>query len=200
MTGRSPGRVRIVAGAKRGHYLKVAAAAGIRPTGEKVREAVFDVLGPLDRLAVLDLFAGTGAMGLEALSRGAGSCVFVEQAPTVAAVLRANISMLGYQAVCEVMVLHFGQALERLTERRSAFDLLFVDPPYRMLPGVENALGPLLPSLLADDGVMVVEGDRSTHVTFGWPAVFDRIYGATRVTMIRNRGASGEDRAVPGHL
>ncbi len=189
MTGPSPGRVRIVAGANRGRYLKVAAAAGIRPTGEKVREAIFDVLGPVDGLAVLDLFAGTGAMGLEALSRGAGSCVFVEETPAVATVLRANITMLGYQLVCHVMLCDFREALQRLVERSSAFDLLFVDPPYRMLAEVEVALGPLLPSLLADDGVVVTEGDRSTRVTFSRPPVFDRVYGATRVTMVRNRGS-----------
>lgn len=187
MNARAPGRVRIVAGAKRGRYLKVAAALELRPTGEKVRGAIFDVLGPVAGLRVLDLFAGTGAMGLEALSRGAGSCVFVEEASAVAEVLRANITMLDYQTVCQVVVDDFQAAARRLLERASVFDLLFVDPPYRILPEVEIALEPLLPSLLSDAGVAVIEGSRSTRVTFGRPPVFDRVYGATRVTMIRNR-------------
>ncbi len=190
MTGRSPGRVRIVAGAQRGRCLKVASTSEVRPTGEKVREAIFDVLGPVEGLGALDLFAGTGAMGLEALSRGAGSCVFVEEASGVAEVLRANITMLGYQPACQVMVLDFRAALRRLLERGSVFDLLFVDPPYRILPEVEIALGPMLPSLLTVAGVVVIEGSKSTRVTFGRPPVFDRVYGATRVTMIRNRGST----------
>jgi 16S rRNA (guanine(966)-N(2))-methyltransferase RsmD len=175
-----------VAGAKRGHYLSVAAASEIRPTAEKVREAVFDVLGPVEGLTVLDLFAGTGALGLEALSRGAGSCVFVERDVTVAAALRTNVELLRYQEVCEVIVLDFQEALARLVQRRAVFDLLFVDPPYRMLPEVETALGPLLPELLAADGVVVAEGDRSMRVMFGRLPVFERVYGSTRVTMIRN--------------
>jgi 16S rRNA (guanine966-N2)-methyltransferase len=186
VTGRSPGRVRIVAGAKRGHYLRVAAASEIRPTSEKVREAVFDVLGPVEGLVVLDLFAGTGALGLEALSRGAGSCVFVERDLAVAAVLRANIETLRYQEVCEVIMRDFREALARLVRRRAVFDLLFVDPPYRMLPEAEITLGPLLPELLAADGVVVAEGDRSMHATFARLPVFERVYGSTRVTMIRN--------------
>lgn len=190
VTGRSPGRVRIVAGAKRGQYLKVAHGSEVRPTSEKVREAIFSVLGPVERLAVLDLFAGTGAMGLEALSRGAGSCVFVEEASAVAEVLRSNIGKFGYKPLSEVMVCDFQEALRRLQDRKSLFDLLFVDPPYRMLPEVEIALGPLLPGLLADEGVVVAEGERSTRVTFEGLPVFDRVYGATRVTMIRNKGST----------
>ena len=187
MTSGSPGRVRIVAGAKRGRYLKVVRTTEVRPTSEKVREAIFDVLGPIGGMAVLDLFAGTGAMGLEALSRGAASCVFVEGAPAVAEVLRANILALSYRPVCDVIVCDFHEALGRLVEQDSVFDLLFVDPPYRMLPEVEIVLGPLLPSLLSDQGVVVAEGDRSTRVSFGFPPVFDRVYGAARVTMISNR-------------
>jgi 16S rRNA (guanine966-N2)-methyltransferase len=190
VTPRSPGRLRIIAGAKRGRYLRVARTDEVRPTSEKVREAIFDVLGPIDGMVVLDLFAGTGALGLEALSRGAMSCVFVEEAVVVAEVLRANIATLSYQPVCDVIVRDFREALARLIERDSVFDLLFVDPPYRMLPEVEIVLGPLLPSLVSDRGVVVAEGDRSTRVSFGFPPVFDRVYGATRVTMISNKGST----------
>ena len=192
MTPSPPGKVRIVAGARRGHRLAVpAAAAGVRPTSEKVREAVFDVLGPVDGLVALDLFAGSGAMGLEALSRGATTCVFVDADPAVASVLTQNIAALGYQLSCRVLVCDYGQALQRLTGEGMGFDLLFVDPPYRMLPEVEVLLGPLLSSILRDDGVAVIEGDRSSRVSLGHAPVFDRTYGGTRVTMIKMR------RAVP---
>jgi len=190
MTGRPPGKIRIVAGAHRGRRLKVAAGTAVRPTSERVREAVFDALGPVGGSCVLDMFAGTGAMGLEALSRGAASCVFVENDPAVAATLKENIAALGYQAEARVLQLPYEKALLGLSDREDGFDLLFVDPPYRILPAVEVVLKPLLPSLLADDGVVVVEGSRKTRVDLGRTPVFDRTYGDTRITMIaRRRGA-----------
>ncbi len=179
------GTVRIVAGAKRGHRLKVSNGAILRPTGEKVREAVFSVLGPVSGLRVLDLFAGTGALGLEALSRGAESCVFVEADPGTAAVLQENICALGYQHVARVMVTDYLRAAGQLGGPASGFDLLFVDPPYRMLPDVEVALGPLLPALVADDGLVIVEGHRASHASFGHMVVFDRLYGDTRILMVK---------------
>ncbi|MFH0917265.1 MAG: 16S rRNA (guanine(966)-N(2))-methyltransferase RsmD [bacterium] len=187
MSPRPGGKVRIVAGAKRGHRLTVPAVVGLRPTSEKVREAIFDVLGAVSDLSVLDLFAGTGAMGLEALSRGARGCVFVERDPVVATVLQGNIAALGYQLSCRVIVSDYLQALRRLAGSEAGFDLLFVDPPYRMLPEVEAALEPWLSSVLKDDGVAVIEGDRASQVAFGQAPVFDRAYGDTRVTMIRMR-------------
>ena len=179
------GTLRIVAGAKRGHRLKVANGAVLRPTGEKVREAVFSVLGPISGLRVLDLFAGTGALGLESLSRGAASCVFVEADPSTAAVLQENISALGYRDVARVMVADYLRAAGQLGARAGGFDLLFVDPPYRMLPDVEVALGPLLPALVADDGLVIVEGHRGSHASFGQTVVFDRLYGDTRILMVK---------------
>ncbi|MBN1321856.1 MAG: 16S rRNA (guanine(966)-N(2))-methyltransferase RsmD [Thermoleophilia bacterium] len=187
MSGRPPGSVRIVAGAKRGRRLKVARGDATRPTSERVREAIFDVLGPVDGLMVLDLFAGTGAMGLEALSRGATHCVFVEEDPAVAAVLRENIAALGYDSRSRLILAGYEQAARGLALGRRGFDLLFVDPPYRILAEVEVKLAPLIPSLLADDGVAVIEGDKSSQVTFEQATVFDRSYGDTRVTMIRTR-------------
>jgi 16S rRNA (guanine966-N2)-methyltransferase len=187
MSGRLPGKIRIVGGARRGRRLKVAAGTMIRPTAEKVREAMFDALGPVGGLSVLDLFAGTGAMGLEALSRGASACVFVEKDPAVAAVLQQNIAMLDYETVCRVMVSGYDEALKSLARGEAGFDLLFIDPPYRMLAEVEVTLMPLLSSLLSEDGVAVIEGERSSQVDLGRLPVFDRTYGDTRVTMIRMR-------------
>lgn len=96
MTAPKPGTIRIIAGSRRGRRIKVPVKGEVRPTGDRVREAIFDALGPVDGLRILDLFAGSGAMGLEALSRGAGRCVFVESDREVAAVLRANIAALAF--------------------------------------------------------------------------------------------------------
>ncbi len=183
MTGRPLGRVRVIAGAKRGRLLRVP-RGDVRPTSELVRGAVFDVLGTVSGLTVLDLFAGTGALGLEALSRGAARCVFVESDPAVAQVLRENIAALDYTAVGTVMAADYRNALETLAKSGKIFDLLFVDPPYRILSEVEASLAPLAPSLMSEDGVVVIESERSTEVSLGWTRVFSRTYGDTKITMV----------------
>lgn len=188
MSGAKPGTIRIIAGAKRGRRLRVPAEGCVRPTGERVREAIFDVLGGVEGLRVLDLFAGSGAMGLEALSRGALYCVFVEGDRAVADVLRRNIALLGFQeGAGRVLVSDYVRAVTRLAGSPGGFDLLFVDPPYRMLPEVAAEIRPHLSSLLADEGLVVVEGHRSVTVDMGLPRVFDRFYGDTRVVMLRSR-------------
>jgi 16S rRNA (guanine966-N2)-methyltransferase len=183
MTGRLPGRVRIVAGARRGRYLRVPREE-VRPTSELVREAMFNALGSVLGLTVLDLFAGTGALGLEALSRGAKGCQFVEANQAVAAVLQHNISSLEYQPVSSVVVADYRKALETFRGAGKRFDLLFVDPPYRILSEVEAWLAPLVPSLVSKDGVVVIEGERSAEVTLGGVPIFSRVYGDTKVTMV----------------
>lgn len=185
MSGRVPGRVRIVGGAKRGRRLEVPASGDVRPTSEMVREAVFDVLGPVAGLKVLDLFAGSGAMGLEALSRGAAGCLFVEQDRAAGRVLTANIGALDYRRSCRLVLADYRKAVAALERSGEHFDLLFLDPPYRMLAEVEEALAPLVPGLLAADGVMVIEGPRSISAAFGQNPVFEREYGDTKITMVR---------------
>jgi 16S rRNA (guanine966-N2)-methyltransferase len=179
-----PGRIRIVGGAKRGRRIKVVSEKGVRPTAERVREAIFDALGPVVGLRVLDLFAGTGAMGLEALSRGARSCVFVEHDTRAASVLRDNITALELEPLSTVIQGGYLAAAKRLAMQPVPFDLLFLDPPYRMLAEVEAALTPLLSGLLGEDGVAVVEGPKAFHPSFARVPVFDRLYGDTRVIMI----------------
>jgi 16S rRNA (guanine966-N2)-methyltransferase len=185
MSGHRPGSVRIVAGVKRGRRLDVPRGAAVRPTSEMVREAVFDILGPVGGLAVLDLFGGTGAMGLEALSRGARTCVFVEQDRGVASVLTANIKTLGYGGACRVMMVDYSKAALALEKAEESFDLLFVDPPYKMLAEVEATLTPMVPRLLSPEGVMVIEGPRAASPAFGQSLICEREYGDTRITMVR---------------
>ena len=179
------GRVRIVAGENKGRLIRVADGQGIRPTADMVREAVFDVLGEVGGLRVLDLFAGSGALGLEALSRGAESCVFVECAPRVVSVLRENVVSLGYEDRSRVLRNDYRSAVRSLQKEGSSFDLLFLDPPYRMLAEVEEALSGVGPGLLSHGGVMVIEGPRPVGNVFGLAPVFERRYGDTKITMVR---------------
>jgi 16S rRNA (guanine(966)-N(2))-methyltransferase RsmD len=189
MSGSGSGKIRIVSGSKRGQRISVPLSPSVRPTSDKVREAVFDVLGDVLGLRALDLFAGSGAMGLEALSRGAGSCVFVESDPKVAATLRGNISSLGYQGVASVLGRDYRAAVAALARGDDLFDLLFVDPPYRMLAEVEETLTPMVCEVVSPDGILVVEGPKSCATTFGLVAVFERVYGDTKITMLK--GARG---------
>jgi 16S rRNA (guanine966-N2)-methyltransferase len=182
-----PGRVRIVAGSRRGRYIKVPHAGEVRPTSEMVRGAVFNALGPVGGLRVLDLFAGSGALGLEALSRGATSCVFVEADRAVAAVLGENIRALEYEPAGHVLVADYRRAVQSLVEAERRFDLLFVDPPYRILSEVEGALTPFVSSLLTEGGVVVIESDGSSQASLGLTPVFVRTYGDTKITMVATR-------------
>jgi 16S rRNA (guanine966-N2)-methyltransferase len=203
-------QVRIIAGERKGHRIRVPRGGAVRPTAERVREAVFASLGDVAGLRVLDLFAGTGALGFEALSRGAASATFVESDRSVAAVLRANIRALDYETRALVLPMDYRRALARLRvaegaseasavqaghdpgeAARPAFDLLFVDPPYRMLPDVLAALAPALLSLLTPEGLAVVEGPRSLKVDLGLGIVFERRYADTVITMARG------ERALP---
>jgi 16S rRNA (guanine966-N2)-methyltransferase len=129
-----PGRLRIVAGNWRSRLLEIADVPGLRPTSARIRETLFNWLAP--RLAgarCLDLFAGTGALGLEALSRGAAHCDFVEKSAQAAATLRSNVAALESEAA----TVHAKDALEFLRDTDAVkFDIVFLDPPFAadMLP------------------------------------------------------------------
>jgi 16S rRNA (guanine(966)-N(2))-methyltransferase RsmD len=160
----------------------------LRPTSERVREAVFAALGPLEGESVLDLFAGTGALGIEALSRGASQATFVERDRAVAAVLRQNLEMMALTAQSQVLVQDYEKALRILLQEGRAFDLLFVDPPYRILPAVARTLTPVIQRLLTRSGLAVIEGPRHIPSDLGLQVVFERRYGDTTILMLRPGG------------
>ena len=156
---KSRGRLRIVAGIWGSRVLEIADAPGLRPTSERIRETLFNWLAP--RIAgarCLDLFAGTGALGLEALSRGAADCVFVEKSAKAARTLRANIATL--QA--ESAVVLETSATKFLQQGSAArFEIVFLDPPFAadMLPDLCRLLEDS--SILADNARIYIEEDRS---------------------------------------
>ena len=155
-----PGRLRIVAGNWRSRLLQIAAVPGLRPTSARIRETLFNWLAP--RIAgarCLDLCAGTGALGIEALSRGAAHCVFVEKSAPAVAILRSNIAMLKASGA-SVHAMDARHFLQRT--REPAFDIVFLDPPFAA--GMLPELCRLLESgtLLADDARIYLEEDRAT--------------------------------------
>lgn len=176
--------MRIVAGMWRGRTLRAPKGQSVRPTLDRVREAVFGILG--SRVAgrsVLDLFAGTGAMALEALSRGASSAVLVEADPRVFETLRRNMESLDAGGA-EALLLDYRRAVRVLRSRGRRFDLVFLDPPYGKGLG-SVAAGELVRAGLIAPGAVVVaeEAVRSPDDPFpgGWHAAADRRYGDTRI-------------------
>jgi len=160
--------VRIIGGLWRSRLIEFPDAADLRPTPDRVRETLFNWLGrDLSGMVCLDLFAGSGALGFEALSRGAASVIMVENNPAVLRALRDNAQKLGATGLTVVR----GDALEFLRGARSRFDVVFVDPPYRL--GMQVAALDLLRELLAEGGRVYVESDSAFEAPRGW-AVFRR--------------------------
>ena len=155
--------VRIIGGLWRSRILEFPDVAGLRPTPDRVRETVFNWLGQdLTGLSCLDLFAGSGALGFEALSRGAASVVMVEKNPAALAALRENARKL---AAANLTVVR-GDALEFARGARSRFDVVFVDPPYRL--GLQAAALALVRGLLVEGGRVYAESETALEAPRGW--------------------------------
>jgi 16S rRNA (guanine966-N2)-methyltransferase len=156
--------MRIIAGSLRSRRLEAPAGLATRPTSDRLRETLFNVLAPrIENAAFLDLYAGSGAVGIEALSRGAASVVFVERAPKAITVLRENLSRLGITAGFRIEAGSVGTILKRLRLGGGlGFDLVFLDPPYDAAQEYAATLG-LLGSESAgvlDDGALVIAEHR----------------------------------------
>jgi 16S rRNA (guanine966-N2)-methyltransferase len=170
--------VRIVAGRYKGRRLRMPRGAPTRPTADRVREALFSMLGDVSGARVLDLYAGSGALGIEALSRGADSALFVERDPRAAAAIRANIDAVGANGeVRRQDVLGF------LASDHRPFDLVFCDPPYDSGPRIAGQLAERLPALLAEGARTVTESDKRRPLELPFPLLTERTYGDTRIAI-----------------
>ena len=181
--------MRIVAGTHRGRRLRAPAGTGTRPTADRVREALFSIVGPVDGLDVLDLFAGSGALGLEALSRGAASAVLVESDPRAAAVARANAADLGLADRVRVVRRDWRPALRAEAAAGRTFGLCLCDPPYSLTDRVVAGVGALLAPLMAPSGTVVIEHSAARPPphpgALEIASRIDRTYGDSAVSVIR---------------
>jgi 16S rRNA (guanine966-N2)-methyltransferase len=172
--------MRVIAGLYKGRRLAAPAGRETRPTSDRVREALFSVLG--DRVGgarVLDLFAGSGALGIEALSRGAATATFVDAAPAAIKALRANLEPLDAPAETrKADALRFLDAASRAARQ---YDLVFLDPPYRLAASLGSALSDALPAVLAPGAVVVAESDRRSPLALDLPLHDERRYGDTLI-------------------
>jgi 16S rRNA (guanine966-N2)-methyltransferase len=176
--------MRIVAGRYGGRRLGAPPGQATRPTSDRVREALFSVLGPLDDARVLDLFAGSGALGLEALSRGARHATFVDSAPPAVSAVRANLAAIGVPAAAASVQRQDARAFLRGARgARHEYDLVLLDPPYRLAAELGRELSPLLREVVAPGGRVVSESDRRAplDLDLDLPLTDERRYGDTLI-------------------
>jgi 16S rRNA (guanine966-N2)-methyltransferase len=171
--------VRVVAGEYRGRRLRAPRGGATRPTADRVRESLFAMLGDVSGARVLDLFAGSGALGIEALSRGAASACFVERDRAAAAAIRANLDALGARAG----TVRRRDALRFLRSCDERFDLVLVDPPYDSAPRLGGPLSAALPRVLEPDARIVTESDKRAPLELTLPLRAERSYGDTRIAI-----------------
>jgi 16S rRNA (guanine(966)-N(2))-methyltransferase RsmD len=172
--------MRIVAGSRKGHRIDAPKGTATRPTSDRVRENVFNLIGPVDGATVVDLFAGSGAMGIEALSRGAERAVFVESSREACRTINANLDKLRLDAtvLCADVALTLGN-------EREQYDLVLCDPPYDFAG--HDRIAPHLPRILAPDGLLVYEtAARVEPDVDGLQMRTSRRYGAARITLFEH--------------
>jgi 16S rRNA (guanine966-N2)-methyltransferase len=170
--------MRIVAGEFKGRRLRMPRGAPTRPTADRVREALFSMLGDVTGARVLDLYAGSGALGIEALSRGAESAVFVERDARAAAAIQANLDAIGADGEVSRQ-----DALAFVRRDGRSYDLVFCDPPYDSGPRIAGQLAERLPALLSTDARIVAESDKRNPLELPFPLLRERIYGDTRIAI-----------------
>ena len=172
--------MRIIAGSRKGHRIEAPPGRTTRPTGDRVREAAFNLIGPVDGASVLDLYAGSGAMGIEALSRGAETAVFVESDSAACRAIDRNLEKLrltGARVVCR-------DVLGFLPTEPRQYDLVLLDPPYEMTD--YSALARYLPSVLAENGLLVMESDARHEPELPLALRTSRRYGSARLSLFEH--------------
>jgi 16S rRNA (guanine966-N2)-methyltransferase len=167
-----------VAGTFKGRRLQAPRGARTRPTADRVREALFSILGDVGGARVLDLYAGSGALGIEAISRGAESAVFVERDARAAAAIARNLASVGVEApVAREDVLRF------LARAEGTYDLVFCDPPYDSASRLAGPLAERLPALTPEGARIVTESDKRNPLELPFPLLTERVYGDTRIAV-----------------
>jgi 16S rRNA (guanine966-N2)-methyltransferase len=157
-----------------------------RPTSDRVREAIFALLGDVGDASVLDLFAGTGGLGIEAISRGAAGAVFIERDRRAVRVLKENLDSLGVApARAQVRGVEVLAALRTARGLAETYDLVFIDPPYSRASDLGRELSRLLPSLLKPEARIVVESDRRAPLELRACLEQERMYGDTLIRIHR---------------
>jgi 16S rRNA (guanine966-N2)-methyltransferase len=170
--------LRVVAGDFKGRRLVAPRGTRTRPTADRVREALFSMLGDVGDARVLDLYAGSGALGIEALSRGAASAVFVDSDPRAVAAIERNLTAIGVEATVSRQ-----DVMRYLGRADGPFELVFCDPPYDSASRLAAPLAERLSVLTAEDARIVTESDKRNPLELPFPLLVEREYGDTRIAI-----------------
>jgi 16S rRNA (guanine966-N2)-methyltransferase len=173
--------MRVVAGELKGRRLKAPPprSGAVRPTADRVREAIFSILGDVSDAEVLDLFAGTGALAIEALSRGATRATLVDRRTELA---RRNVEELGLAERCEIVRSDVARYLRRARKR---YELVFCDPPYRLADRLEADLDSLVAARLREGGRLITESAARRPLELSLPVSLERRFGDTLIRIHR---------------
>lgn len=176
--------MRVIAGSAKGHNLKTLEGTDVRPTLDRVKESVFSILYPyLDNAKVLDLFAGSGSLGIEALSRGAKLCHFVDKSIKSIECVKFNLS---HTKLTEKSIVHIKNAEDFLKSSQEKFDIIFLDPPYSK--GIETEIFPYLCDKLEENGVILLETEIESPEYEGFYSVRRAKYGRVYITVYKKGG------------
>lgn len=183
--------MRIIGGKVRGRRLYVPKSSAVRPTADRIKDACFNILRFMDGKTFLDLFSGTGNMGLEALSRGASRAVFIENDPVLIDAITRNIAACGFTAKGELMRADFVDAIQTLLMKSETFDILFADPPYEQ-GFVKRVLDhPGINALMVKDGLLAVQHSAREAIHIAESARFvlsdQRKYGDTVLSFMKKQ-------------
>lgn len=183
--------MRIIGGEFRGRAIRLPGGCRIRPTADRVKEALFNILGPVEGKSFIDVFAGCGNVGLEALSRGACRSVFVEKDLRLIEAIRKNLRLLGFEARAEVIAADAEKGMRRLGKKKERFDILFADPPYEegFLTEIMNCLEGA--ELLTENGIIILQHSLREPLkqSLTQPLVVSdqRRYGDTLLSFLKKR-------------
>jgi len=157
--------LRVISGENRGRKLKAVNGRMTRPTTDKVKETIFNMIGPFfDGGSVLDLYGGSGGLGIESLSRGIDKAVFVDRASAACQIIRDNTRLCGYEECTQILQLEATRALDKLSENGQHFDLVFLDPPYARQHIQKDMETLLQKNMLSDRAIIVVEHEENVKL------------------------------------
>lgn len=179
--------MRVIAGSAKGRKLEAPDGIGTRPTADRFKEMLFAVLQfRIPEAGFLDLFSGSGSIGIEALSRGAAKAVMVEADPEAVRCIRRNIEHTGLSDGSRIMELEAAPAISRLAGEGEVFDLIFMDPPYAKGWEIRTADQIRQEGILAPEGWLIIESSSETEVRpVGWTVVKEKIHKITKFTFLR---------------
>lgn len=175
--------MRVQTGTAKGRKLKTPSGINVRPTSGRVKKSIFDTLGNIEDTSALDLFAGTGSLGLEALSRGAKKAVFVEKEREAIKIISDNIEKCGFADRSEIISTDYKKAIRILEKKSARFDLVFIDPPYEVYQGTSpGKFVDEIRNILSSDWEIVIEHDRIYDLE-GFPGYLEtRTFGSTQIS------------------